>query len=34
MLDGYVNDAVEAMSLSFNREHIDIYSSSWGIVFK
>jgi subtilisin family serine protease len=30
MLDGDVNDAVEATSLSYNREHIDIYSSSWG----
>ena len=25
-----VSDAVEAKSLSFNPEHIDIYSSSWG----
>ncbi|XP_056022514.1 furin-like protease kpc-1 [Ostrea edulis] len=30
MLDGDVSDAVEAASLSFNRTHIDIYSSSWG----
>jgi len=30
MLDGQVSDAVEAKSLSFNSEHIDIYSSSWG----
>ena len=30
MLDGSVNDAVEAKSLSFNSDHIDIYSSSWG----
>ena len=30
MLDGQVNDAVEAKSLSFNSDHIDIYSSSWG----
>ncbi|XP_061173285.1 furin-like protease kpc-1, partial [Saccostrea echinata] len=30
MLDGDVSDAVEAASLSFNRSHIDIYSSSWG----
>ena len=25
-----VNDAVEARSLSFNPDHVDIYSSSWG----
>ncbi|XP_015787244.1 furin-like protease kpc-1 isoform X2 [Tetranychus urticae] len=30
MLDGDVTDAVEARSLSFNRDHIDIYSASWG----
>lgn len=30
MLDGEVTDIVEAKSLSFNRQHIDIYSSSWG----
>ena len=30
MLDGQVSDAVEARSLSFNSDHIDIYSSSWG----
>merc|ERR1712038_2016725 len=30
MLDGPINDAVEAKSLSFNSDHIDIYSSSWG----
>jgi len=30
MLDGQVSDAVEARSLSFNPDHIDIYSSSWG----
>lgn len=30
MLDGEVTDAVEAGSLSFKPEHIDIYSSSWG----
>ena len=30
MLDGDVTDAVEAGSLSFSPEHIDIYSSSWG----
>uniref|UniRef100_T1IMB0 furin n=1 Tax=Strigamia maritima TaxID=126957 RepID=T1IMB0_STRMM len=30
MLDGTVNDAVEAKALSLNRHHIDIYSASWG----
>lgn len=30
MLDGQVSDAVEAKSLSFNPDHVDIYSSSWG----
>ncbi|XP_065675933.1 furin-like protease kpc-1 [Hydra vulgaris] len=30
MLDGDVTDAVEAGSLSYKPEHIDIYSSSWG----
>lgn len=30
MLDGQVTDIVEAKSLSFGYEHIDIYSSSWG----
>lgn len=30
MLDGEVTDAVEAASLSHNRDHIDIYSASWG----
>jgi hypothetical protein len=30
MLDGEVNDGVEAASLSYNRNHIDIYSVSWG----
>ena len=25
-----VSDAVEARSLSFNPDHVDIYSSSWG----
>ena len=30
MLDGLVNDAVEARSLSLNPSHIDIYSASWG----
>lgn len=30
MLDGDVTDAVEARSLSFSPQHIDIYSASWG----
>ena len=30
MLDGQVSDAVEARGLSFNPDHVDIYSSSWG----
>ncbi|KAL1138014.1 hypothetical protein AAG570_009709 [Ranatra chinensis] len=30
MLDGSVNDAVEASALSLNPDHIDIYSASWG----
>lgn len=30
MLDGDITDVVEAKSLSFNPQHIDIYSSSWG----
>jgi len=30
MLDGDVTDSVEALSLSHNRNHIDIYSASWG----
>ena len=30
MLDGSVTDAIEARSLSFNSNHVDIYSSSWG----
>ena len=30
MLDGSVTDIVESSSLSFNPQHIDIYSSSWG----
>lgn len=30
MLDGEVTDAVEAGSLSFASDFIDIYSSSWG----
>ncbi|XP_026547585.1 proprotein convertase subtilisin/kexin type 4-like, partial [Notechis scutatus] len=30
MLDGDVNDIVEAQSLSLQPQHIDIYSASWG----
>ncbi|XP_042893586.1 furin-like protease 2, partial [Penaeus japonicus] len=30
MLDGTVNDAVEARAISLNPSHIDIYSASWG----
>lgn len=30
MLDGSVNDAVEAKALGLNPSHIDIYSASWG----
>ena len=30
MLDGEVNDLVEASALSLNPQYIDIYSSSWG----
>lgn len=30
MLDGSVNDVVEAKALSFNPQYIDIYSASWG----
>ena len=30
MLDGIVNDAVEARALSLNPNHVDIYSASWG----
>ncbi|CAF0745501.1 unnamed protein product [Brachionus calyciflorus] len=30
MLDGDVTDSVEAMSLSFNSQHVSIYSASWG----
>lgn len=29
MLDGDVTDSVEARSLSFRPDHIDIYSASW-----
>ena len=30
MLDGDVTDSVEALSLSLNPQHIQIYSASWG----
>ncbi|NXA31971.1 NEC1 convertase, partial [Eudromia elegans] len=30
MLDGIVTDAIEASSIGFNPEHVDIYSASWG----
>lgn len=30
MLDGDVTDKVEAESLNYARDHIDIYSASWG----
>ena len=30
MLDGDVTDAVEARSLSWEPQHISIYSASWG----
>ncbi|KAI8501658.1 Neuroendocrine convertase 1 [Branchiostoma belcheri] len=30
MLDGVVTDAVEANSIGFNIQHVDIYSASWG----
>ena len=30
MLDGHVTDSIEAHSLSFNVNYIDIYSASWG----
>lgn len=30
MLDGTVNDAVEAKALGLNPDHVDIYSASWG----
>ncbi|KAJ8380739.1 hypothetical protein SKAU_G00015170 [Synaphobranchus kaupii] len=30
MLDGIVTDAIEASSIGFNPNHIDIYSASWG----
>lgn len=30
MLDGKVTDRVEAEALSYNIDHIDIFSASWG----
>ena len=30
MLDGSVTDSVEAASIGFNPDHVDIYSASWG----
>ena len=30
MLDGEITDAVESASLSFNPQHVDVYSASWG----
>jgi len=30
MLDGVVTDSLEAKALSFNVDHIDIFSASWG----
>jgi len=30
VLDGPITDALEAKALSFNRDHIDIFSASWG----
>uniref|UniRef100_A0A4W3K9N4 Neuroendocrine convertase 1 n=2 Tax=Callorhinchus milii TaxID=7868 RepID=A0A4W3K9N4_CALMI len=30
MLDGMVTDAIEASSIGFNPQHVDIYSASWG----
>ena len=30
MLDGDVTDIVESSSLSFNPQHVHVYSSSWG----
>nr|XP_054755926.1 proprotein convertase subtilisin/kexin type 5-like [Lytechinus pictus] len=30
MLDGLVTDEMESSSLSFNYQHVDIYSASWG----
>lgn len=30
MLDGIVTDAIEASSIGYNPDHVDIYSASWG----
>ena len=30
ILDGQIIDALEARAISFQRNHIDIYSASWG----
>ena len=30
MLDGVVTDSLEAKALSFNLDHVDIFSASWG----
>ncbi|MGH0186576.1 UNVERIFIED_CONTAM: hypothetical protein FKN15_021984 [Acipenser sinensis] len=30
MLDGIVTDAIEASSIGFHPDHVDIYSASWG----
>lgn len=30
ILDGNIMDVLEAKALSFNRDHIDVYSASWG----
>ncbi|KAJ8338748.1 hypothetical protein SKAU_G00355340 [Synaphobranchus kaupii] len=30
MLDGIVTDAIEASSIGFSPDHVDIYSASWG----
>ena len=30
MLDGLLTDATEANALSYNQQHIDIYTVSWG----
>jgi len=30
MLDGVVTDSLEARALSFNLDHVDVFSASWG----
>ena len=30
MLDGPITDSLEAKSLSFNNQHVAVYSASWG----